>query len=148
MKCPFCGNVDTEVVETRVAEEGASLRRRRECAKCKKRFTTYERVNKLPIVVIKRDGRRELYDREKLKASLIKPCEKTTVSLDQLDEILDSIESELRKQESAEVESKLIGDLVASRLKKINKVAYIRFASVFKRFVEVEEFERELKKLL
>ncbi len=148
MKCPFCGNSENEVVETRVAEEGNTLRRRRECFSCKKRFTTYERVDRLPIVVIKRDGRRELYDRNKLKTGIFRPCEKTTVGMEQVDKLVDEIEAELRKQETAEVESKMIGELVAKRLKKLNKVAYIRFASVFKRFVDVEEFESELKKLL
>lgn len=148
MKCPFCGNTESEVVETRIAEEGSSLRRRRGCSKCDKRFTTYERVDRLPIVVIKRNGTREVYDRQKLKMGVIRACEKTTIDNQTIEKVLDEIETELKKQESVEVQSKLLGEVVALRLKKMNKIAYIRFASVFKRFVDVEEFEREIKKLL
>lgn len=148
MKCPFCNHSESEVVETRIAEEGGSLRRRRECTGCKKRFTTYERIDRLPIVVIKRNKTREVYDRNKLKGGIIKSCEKTPISNKMIEEILDQVEGDLRKMESTEVESKMIGDLVAKKLKKIDKIAYIRFASVFKRFVDVEEFEKELKKLL
>ncbi|MFA6005528.1 MAG: transcriptional regulator NrdR [Patescibacteria group bacterium] len=148
MKCPFCSQTENEVVETRLAEEGNSLRRRRECTGCKKRFTTYERVDRLPIVVIKRNGIREVYDRNKLKGGIIKSCEKTVIGNKQIEEILDQVESELRKLETTEIESKIVGDLVAKKLKKLDKIAYIRFSSVFKRFVDVEDFERELKKLL
>ena len=148
MKCPFCSSPDNEVVETRVAEEGSSLRRRRECFKCKKRFTTYERVDRLPLVVIKRDKTREVYDRNKAKSGIIKACEKTTITNEQIETILDEVEVELKKQETTEIESKKIGKLTAARLKKINKIAYIRFASVFQRFVDVEDFEKEIKKLL
>lgn len=148
MQCPFCGNKENEVVETRVAEEGRSLRRRRECFKCKKRFTTYERVDRLPIVVIKRNGNREVYDRNKLKSGIIKSCEKTPVGNEQIETLLDEVENDLKKLETTEVESKKIGEIVAKRLKKVNKIAYIRFASVFRRFVDVEEFEKEVRKLL
>ncbi len=148
MQCPFCGYNENEVVETRVAEEGRSLRRRRECFKCKKRFTTYERVDRLPIVVIKRDGNREIYARDKLKSGIIKSCEKTPVGNEQIEALLDEVENDLKKLETTEVESKKIGEIVARRLKKVNKIAYIRFASVFKRFVDVEEFEKEVQKLL
>jgi len=148
MKCPFCNTGENEVVETRVAEDGNSLRRRRECTACKKRFTTYERVDRLPIVVIKRNGTREVYDRNKLKGGMIKSCEKTVIGNKEIEEILDQVEGELRKMETTEVESKMVGDLVAKKLKKLDKIAYIRFASVFKRFVDLEDFERELKKLL
>lgn len=147
MFCIFCQNADTEVVETRVAEDGKSVRRRRECPKCKKRFTTYERVEELPILVIKRDGRRERFDKEKLRRGIIKACEKTKVTLADIEEIIANIEGELKQQETTEVESKTIGNLVARQLKKIDKVAYIRFASVFRRFVDLEDFEKELKKL-
>lgn len=148
MKCPFCENTESEVVETRIAEEANSLRRRRECGKCKKRFTTYERIDRLPIVVIKRNGTREVYDRQKLKMGIIRACEKTTIDNLTIEKMLDEIELELKKQESAEVQSKLLGETVALHLKKLNKIAYIRFASVFKRFVDVEDFEQEIKKLL
>lgn len=148
MYCIFCQNRNTEVIETRVSEDGSAIRRRRRCLKCQKRFTTYERVEELPVLVIKKDGRRERFDREKLRRGILKATEKTTVSVDQIEAIINKIESELKQQESTEIESNFIGSLVAKRLKKIDKVAYIRFASVFKRFVDLEEFEKELKKLL
>lgn len=148
MKCPFCSHNESEVVETRIAEDGGSLRRRRECSSCKKRFTTYERVDRLPIVVIKRNKTREVYDRNKLKGGIIKSCEKTLIGNKEIEDILDAVESDMRKMESTEVESKMIGDLVAKKLKKLDKIAYIRFSSVFKRFVDVEDFEKELQKLL
>ena len=148
MYCIFCKNTDTEVIETRLSEDGSAIRRRRQCPKCHKRFTTYERVEELPILVIKRDGRRERFDREKLRRGIFKACEKTKVTADQVEKIVSGVESELKQQDSTEVESKIIGNLVAKHLKKIDKIAYIRFASVFRRFVDVEDFEKELKKLL
>lgn len=148
MFCIFCKNQDTEVVETRLADEGLSIRRRRQCPKCQKRFTTYERVEELPILVIKRDGRRERFDKEKLRKSVLLPCEKTTVTSEQIEKLIDEIESELKQKETTEIESKDIGRLVAKKLKKIDKIAYIRFAAVFKRFVDLEDFEAELKKLI
>ncbi|MCR4326041.1 MAG: transcriptional regulator NrdR [Candidatus Roizmanbacteria bacterium] len=148
MKCPFCGFQESDVVETRISEDGAALRRRRVCGSCAKRYTTYERVDRIPIVVIKRDGRRDMYDRSKLLSGIIKAFEKTKVTGVQIELLADEIEEQLRRQDNTEIQSSFIGNLVAQKLKKIDKVAYIRFASVFKRFVEVEEFERELKKLL
>ena len=148
MYCIFCNHKNTDVVETRASEDGTTIRRRRECAKCVKRFTTYERVEQIPITVIKKDGRRERFDRMKLRSGIIQPTEKTTVSLEQVDDIVKKIETDLKQEESTEIESKRIGDLVVKYLKEIDKVAYIRFAAVFKRFVDVEDFERELKKLL
>ncbi len=147
MFCIFCQNTDTEVIETRLSDDGKSVRRRRRCPKCDKRFTTYERIEELPILVIKRDGRRERFDREKLRKGVIKACEKTKVTLDEIEKIMTAIEGELKQQETTEIESRFIGDLVARHLKKIDKVAYIRFASVFRRFVDLEDFEKELKKL-
>jgi len=147
MFCIFCKHTDTEVVETRVSEDGATVRRRRACPKCDKRFTTYERVEELPILVIKRDGRRERFDRDKLRKGILISCEKTTVSADQVESVINEVERELKQKESTEIESKEIGNLVAKKLKKLNKIAYIRFASVFKRFVDLEDFETELKKL-
>ena len=148
MYCPFCQHKETEVIETRLSEDGTAIRRRRRCLSCDKRFTTYERMEELPILVIKRDGRRERFSREKLREGLIKACEKTDVSAQQIEKIVSQVEAELKQKESNEVESKTIGTLVAKNLKKINKVAYIRFAAVFKRFVDIEDFENELKKLL
>lgn len=148
MNCVFCKNEDTEVIETRVAESGTVIRRRRSCPKCEKRFTTYERVEELPILIIKRDQRRERFDPEKLRRGILRSCGKTTVTADQIENIINEVEAELRGRDSTEIESQVIGSMVARRLKKLDKVAYIRFASVFRRFVDVEDFEKEVKKLL
>jgi len=148
MYCLFCKYADSEVIETRVSDDGTTVRRRRSCPKCLKRFTTYERVEELPILIIKRDGRRERFDRDKLRDGILKACEKTSVSADQVEKIISRIENELKERTSTEAESKHIGDFVAKELKKIDKIAYIRFASVFRRFIEVEDFEKEVKKLL
>lgn len=148
MYCLFCKHLDTEVIETRLSDDGTRVRRRRQCPKCQKRFTTYERVEDSPILVIKRDGRRERFDREKLRSGIFKSCEKTTVSAQKVEQIVSDVEAELKQQDSTEVQSSFIGNLVAKRLKKLDKIAYIRFASVFRRFVDVEDFEKELKKLL
>ena len=148
MLCPFCGHQESKVLETRESEDLKTTRRRRECLKCEKRFTTYERLEASPLVVIKKGGRREEFDREKLKKGIIKACEKTEVPIERIEKIVEGIERKLKMGESAEVESKKIGRLVAQKLKKADKVAYIRFASVFRSFVDVEDFERELKKLL
>lgn len=148
MQCPYCKSTETEVVETRVAEDGTNIRRRRTCISCEKRFTTYERIENVTLIVKKNDGRREQFSREKLRSGLIKACEKTAVSLEQINEIVDDIERELMTGDSVEIEGKKIGQMTAVRLKKVDKVAYIRFASVFKRFVDLEDFEKELKKLI
>ena len=148
MKCPYCGSADSEVVETRASEDVDTIRRRRECLKCEKRFTTYERIENVNLVVIKKDGKREQFDRDKLKSGIIRSCEKTKVSMEAIEKIVTEVERELRGGDSVEVESKKIGQMVASRLKKIDKVAYIRFSSVFKRFVDVEDFQEEVKRLI
>jgi len=148
MKCPYCSNLDSEVVETRDSEDLTTTRRRRECIKCKKRFTTYERIENVPLIVVKKDGRKEQFYRDKLKHGILKACEKTTVGLEEIEKIVEEIERELKGFDTVEIESKKIGQLVASRLKKVDKIAYIRFASVFRRFVDVEDFEKELQKLL
>jgi transcriptional repressor NrdR len=148
MKCPYCGSNQTEVVETRDSEDLETIRRRRSCLKCEKRFTTYERVENVNLVVIKKDGRREQFNREKLLRGLMSSCEKTTVSMDHIGKIVSEIERELRNADSVEVDSKKIGQLVSNKLKKLDKVAYIRFSSVFKRFVDVEDFEKEVQRLI
>lgn len=147
MLCIFCNTNDTEVIETRDSENGRVVRRRRQCLKCKKRFTTYERVEDLPILVVKRDGRRERFDPDKLRGGIVKSTEKTTVTAEQIEKIISNIEGEVKQKDKTEIESNEIGSLVAKYLKKMDKVAYIRFASVFRRFVDLEEFEKELKKL-
>lgn len=148
MKCPYCGSKETEVVETRDSEDLETIRRRRACIKCEKRFTTYERVENVNLVVIKKDGKREQFNRDKLKNGIIRSCEKTTVSLEDIEKIVTEVERELRSESGVEIESKKIGQMVAAKLKKLDKVAYIRFSSVFKRFVDIEDFEKEVKKLI
>lgn len=148
MKCPYCAHTSTDVIETRDSEDLSVTRRRRQCARCVKRFTTYERVEHVPLTVIKKDERRETFDREKLKRGIVKASGKTKVTMAQMIEIVDEVERELIGGDTTEVTSKQIGDLVAKRLKKLDKIAYIRFASVFRRFVDVEDFEKEVKKLL
>lgn len=148
MKCPYCNSDSTDVIETRDSEDLTVTRRRRKCPECDKRFTTYERVETVPITVIKKDERRETFDREKLRRGIWRASGKTKIKASDIDRIVDEVERELIGGETTEVASNKIGELVAKRLKKLDKVAYIRFSSVFKRFVDVEEFEREVKKLL
>lgn len=148
MKCPYCGCNKTDVVETRDSEELETIRRRRVCEECNKRFTTYERIENVSLYVIKKDGRREIFDRDKLKKGTLIPCQKTVVSADQVEKLVTEIERELRTRDSVEIKGTELGEMVAQKLKKIDKVAYIRFASVFKRFVDAEDFEREVKKLI
>jgi transcriptional repressor NrdR len=147
MHCPYCGNKQSEVVETRESADMDTIRRRRACLICAKRYTTYERIENIALVVIKRDKRREQFDRNKLKNGLLKACDKTVIPMEVLEKVVTEITRELRGLDGLEVESRLIGEMVAKRLKKLDKVAYIRFASVFKRFVDVEEFEKEVQKL-
>lgn len=147
MKCPFCENVETEVIETRDSEDNETTRRRRACIHCGKRFTTYERVEAEPLIVIKKDKRREQFNREKLQRGILKAGEKTTLSLDTINSLVDKVERELRGADSSEIESQKIGRIVARELKKIDKLAYIRFASVFRQFVDLEDLEKELKKI-
>ncbi len=148
MKCPYCESSDTEVIETRDSEDLSVTRRRRGCSKCEKRFTTYERVESVPLTVIKKDQRREPFDREKLRRGIWRASGKTTLKAEDIDRVVDEVERELIGGETTEVPSKVIGQLVAKRLKKLDKVAYIRFASVFRQFVDIEDFEKEVKKLL
>ena len=148
MRCPYCGSTDSEVIETRDSEDLTTTRRRRQCLKCEKRFTTYERIENIELIVIKKDNTRQQFDREKLKRGIIRACEKTKVTLEQIEEIINEIEKELLTEKTIEIESKKIGQMVAKRLKKLDKIAYIRFASVFKEFMDLEEFREELDKLL
>ena len=148
MKCPYCNFENTDVLETRDSEDLTVTRRRRNCSKCEKRFTTYERVESVPITVIKKDERRETFDREKLKKGIWRASGKTTIKAADVSRIVDEVERELITGDTTEVLSKKIGELVAKRLKKLDKIAYIRFASVFRQFVDIEDFEREVKKLL
>ncbi len=148
MKCPFCGHQEDKVVDSRASSDGVSIRRRRECLACGKRFTTYEHVEEQPLMVIKKDGRRERFDHQKLLAGLVKACEKRPVSMDHLEQLIDEIEREVSQQFEREVPSREIGERVMKRLHAIDPVAYVRFASVYREFKDVEQFLRELKDLL
>ena len=147
MKCPYCNYEETQVIDTRETENLETTRRRRECLKCNKRFTTYERVEEADIVVVKKDGSRERFERQKLLNGILKACEKRPISLDKVEKLVDEVESDLRKRDSVEVESKVIGEIAMKKLKTLDKVAYIRFASVYREFEDLERFEEELEKL-
>lgn len=147
MKCPYCGSINSEVVETRDSEDLTKIRRRRECVDCKKRFTTYERVENVDVVVIKKDGRREQFDRNKLRTGIVRACYKTPISIEEIEKIVSEIEQEIRGKEGIEIESKEIGKMTAEKLKPLSKVAYIRFASVYREFEDIGDFKKELKKL-
>jgi transcriptional repressor NrdR len=148
MKCIYCGYADSKVIDSRPTEDGASIRRRRECIKCQKRFTTYEKVEHTPILVIKKDGRREEFDSEKIVAGLRKACEKRPVSAIALDKLAEDIEKEIQNSLVKEVTSQQIGEMIMSRLKNIDEVAYVRFASVYRQFKDINTFMEELNKLL
>lgn len=148
MKCPFCGFLDSKVVDSRPAEDGASIRRRRECLECKKRFTTFEVMESLPVVVIKKDGSRQTFDRSKLLNGMIRACDKRQVSFDTLEKIVDEIEQNLQNEMNREVPSEKIGEMVMDRLKDVDEVAYVRFASVYRQFKDISTFMAELNKLL
>lgn len=148
MRCPYCGALDDRVVDSREAREASEIRRRRECAACHRRFTTYERVDEVPASVVKRDGRRESFDREKLLAGLIKACEKRPIPRRELDDIADAVEAELVAREDREMSSEEIGALVIERLRRLDQVAYVRFASVYRRFEDISQFMEELRHLL
>lgn len=148
MKCPFCGHLESKVVDSRPAEEGSSIRRRRECLECRKRFTTYETVESLPLVVIKKDGNRQTFDKTKLLNGMIRACEKRPVAYDTLEKIADEIEQELQNSLERETSTERIGELVMDRLKRVDEVAYVRFASVYRQFKDLNTFMAELNKLL
>jgi transcriptional repressor NrdR len=148
MKCPFCGAVDDRVVDSRESREGEVIRRRRECESCGRRFTSYETIEEIPYMVVKNDGRREQFDRKKLRAGLVKACEKRPISPAQLDTIVDEVETHLHDTEEREMSTSDIGARVMERLRELDKVAYVRFASVYRKFEDVDEFLRELKNLL
>ena len=148
MKCPYCGFKESKVVDSRPAEEGSSLRRRRECLSCSKRFTTYETVESLPMVVVKRDGSRQTFDRRKLVNGMLRACEKRPVSVAQLEKLGEEIEQELQNSLEREISTEHVGELVMDKLKGVDEVAYVRFASVYRQFKDINTFMRELNKLL
>ncbi|MBQ2691765.1 MAG: transcriptional regulator NrdR [Clostridia bacterium] len=148
MKCPFCGYNESKVVDSRPTDEGSSIRRRRECLSCGSRFTTYETVESLPIVVVKKDGSRQTFDRNKILSGMVKACEKRLVPLSRLEEAVNSIEQNISNSLNREVKSEHIGELAMEELKKIDEVAYVRFASVYRQFKDINTFMEELNKLL
>lgn len=147
MKCPFCEFHDSKVIDSRAAEEGNSIRRRRECLQCTKRFTTYEMVEDLPLRVVKKDGRRMAFDRSKILNGLMKACEKRPISLEVLEETADKVEKELRNSMEREIPSRLIGEVLMKHLKNLDHVAYVRFASVYREFTDIDNFMQELEAL-
>ncbi len=148
MNCPFCNYHETKVVDSRPTDEGQAIRRRRECLRCLKRFTTYEKMEKTPLVVIKKDGNRQLYDRNKILNGILKACEKRPVPLTKIEELVDEIEKDLYNSMEKEVTSEMIGQMVMNKLKEVDEVSYVRFASVYRQFKDINTFMEELKKLL
>ncbi len=148
MKCPFCGHKEDKVVDSRSTAEDSAIRRRRECLKCDKRFTTYEYIEDISVMVIKKDGRREAFDHQKILAGLIRACEKRPISMDKMEEVVTWVERSVQKKSDREVSSSRIGELVMERLKQLDDVAYVRFASVYRQFKDVGQFMLELKDIL
>ncbi|MGI6012959.1 MAG: transcriptional regulator NrdR [Oscillospiraceae bacterium] len=148
MRCPFCGNSESKVIDSRPAEEGATIRRRRECLSCQKRFTTYEIMERLPLIVVKRDGSRQTFDKMKLMNGMLRACEKRPISLHAVEEIANDIEQGLQNALEREVTTITIGEMVMDRLKELDEVAYVRFASVYRQFEDIDSFLEELNKLM
>ena len=148
MKCPFCGKENTRVIDSRPADEGCSIRRRRQCDECGKRFTTYEKVEAIPLVVIKKDNNREPYDRAKIEAGVFRSCHKRPISVDQINTLVDVVETAVFNMEEKEIQSSLIGEVVMDKLRGLDPVAYVRFASVYREFKDVNTFMSEIKKIL
>lgn len=148
MRCPYCGQPDSKVIDSRASDENNAIRRRRECLECQRRFTTYERIEETPLIVIKKDDRRESFDRQKIRNGLLKACEKRPVSIITIENLIDTVERELRNRMEPEVRSTEIGELVMAKLKKLDGVAYVRFASVHREFKDVETLMRELQEFL
>jgi transcriptional repressor NrdR len=147
MRCPFCGHQEDKVVDSRSSKEGRAVRRRRECLKCEKRYTTYEYIENVSLSVIKNDGRIEEYDREKLRQGIITACKKRPISIKKIDSIVDKIENDIQSLSQTEIRSQLIGETVINELQKLDEVAYVRFASVYRQFKSKEEFLKELKEM-
>lgn len=148
MRCPYCENEDSKVIDSRHTEDGRAIRRRRECISCGRRFTTYEKIEEIPLMVVKKDGSRQPFDRNKLRNGIIRACEKRPVSMNDIENTVDDIEKGLNNTMEKEVESSLIGELVMEKLRDIDEVAYVRFASVYRQFTDVSTFVQEIEKLL
>lgn len=148
MKCPFCSSDNTRVIDSRPADDNNSIRRRRLCDACQKRFTTYEKVETIPLIVIKKDNNREQYDRAKIEAGVLRACHKRPISVEQINELVDEVETEIFNMEEKEISSTRIGEIVMDKIKNLDSVAYVRFASVYREFKDVNTFMSELKKML
>lgn len=148
MKCPFCGHDNTRVIDSRPAEENNSIRRRRVCDECEKRFTTYEKVETIPLIIIKKDNNRATYDRRKIEAGVLRACHKRPISAAQINQLVDEVETEIFSMEAREIPSRVIGELVMEKLRNLEAVAYVRFASVYREFKDINTFMDELKKVL
>ncbi len=148
MKCPFCGEINNKVIDSRLSKNGDVIRRRRECIECRRRFTTYEHIEEIPIMIIKKDGRREVFNREKVRSGIQKACEKRDISMDVIDEFVDELERDLREIGKKEIPSREIGERIIAKLHELDDVAYVRFASVYREFKDVNDFVDELKNLL
>ncbi len=148
MKCPFCRENDNKVIDSRLSRDGTAIRRRRECLACRRRFTTYEYIEEIPLMIIKKDKRRELFSRDKVRAGLKKACEKREISMNVIESFIEEIERDLRESEEKEIPSTIIGEKVMKKLHELDKVAYVRFASVYRDFKDVSDFVTELKTLL
>ena len=148
MKCPYCSEIDNKVIDSRLGKDGCVIRRRRECLQCERRFTTYEHIEEIPIMIVKKDGRREVFSREKVSSGLKKACEKRNVSVNAIEEFLDELERDLKELGEKEIPSSVVGEKVIQRLHELDDVAYVRFASVYREFKDVNDFFSELKSLL
>jgi len=148
MRCPYCGHLESKVIDSRESKKGLSIRRRRECLACVRRFTTYEKIEEIPYMIVKKDGTRQLFDRQKPLKGMLKACEKRPIAVGLLEEIVEEIESRLQERPDREIKAAEIGQLVMDRLKELDKVAYVRFASVYREFRDVKEFKQELDGLL
>lgn len=148
MKCPFCADMENKVIDSRLSKEGYVIRRRRECQACNRRFTTYERIEEIPLMIIKKDGRREEFNRDKIRSGITKACEKRDVSMNSIEDFLDELEQELRETGKKEISSAVVGERVINRLHALDEIAYVRFASVYREFKDVNDFVQELKLML
>ncbi|MGD9210231.1 MAG: transcriptional regulator NrdR [Desulfobacteraceae bacterium] len=148
MKCPFCGVLDNKVIDSRVSKDGSVIRRRRECIDCSRRFTTYEHIEEIPIMIIKKDGRRETFNRDKVRSGIQKACQKLDISVNIIEDFIDDLERDLRETGEKEIPSKIIGENIMVKLHDLNDIAYVRFASVYREFKDVNDFVAELKSLL
>jgi transcriptional repressor NrdR len=148
MKCPYCGETDNKVMDSRLSKDGTVIRRRRECIDCGRRFTTYEQIEEIPVMIIKKDGRREIFSREKVRQGMARACEKRNISVEIIEEFIDNLERDLKEIEEKEISSSIIGEKIMTKLHELDEVAYVRFASVYREFKDVNDFFSELKKLL